>query len=310
MGNNATGPHDITFDAEGNLYTIIGLGANPALRDELGEPGANFGQVIQVEISGTWSAMADLATYEETDNPDGSDVDSNPFGLAAHASEGDFVATDAGGNSLVHIASDGTISTVTVFPTRTVEFPPGSGSMMPMQAVPTGMTVGPDGAYYVGQLTGFPFPVGGANVYRIAATRDALGEPEVYADGFTNMLDIAFDDAGNLYVLEMATNGLLSGDGTGALIRVGTDGTHETIASAGLTAPTGMTIGSDGMIYLSNLGPVAGAGQVVRIDPSAPTAVTVDQLSADNSSNALSSLVAMLGLLAVASLVLVRRRKE
>jgi hypothetical protein len=29
------------------------------------------------------------------------------------------------------------------------------------------VVVGPDGAYYVSQLTGFPFPVGAANVYRV-----------------------------------------------------------------------------------------------------------------------------------------------
>jgi hypothetical protein len=36
-----------------------------------------------------------------------------------------------------------------------------------MQAVPTSVAVAPDGAYYVGQLTGFPFPVGGARVFRV-----------------------------------------------------------------------------------------------------------------------------------------------
>ena len=59
---------------------------------------------------------------------------------------------------------------------------------MPVETVPTTVVVGPDGAYYVGQLTGFPFPVGGASVYRVAPG----GEPEVYASGFTNIIDIGF----------------------------------------------------------------------------------------------------------------------
>jgi hypothetical protein len=50
-----------------------------------------------------------------------------------------------------------------------------------MQAVPTSVVKGPDGAYYVGQLTGFPFPVGGANVFRVVPGHD----PEVFAGGFT-----------------------------------------------------------------------------------------------------------------------------
>ena len=37
-------------------------------------------------------------------------------------------------------ADDGTITTAAVFPNRMVEYPSGSGEMMPMQAVPTRMT--------------------------------------------------------------------------------------------------------------------------------------------------------------------------
>jgi hypothetical protein len=39
----------------------------------------------------------------------------------------------------------------------------------------------------------------------------------VYATGFTNIIDIAFDQRGRLVMLEIAKNGLLSGDPTGAL---------------------------------------------------------------------------------------------
>ena len=85
-----------------------------------------------------------------------------------------------------------------------------------MDAVPTSVAQGPDGGFYVGQLTGFPFPVGGANVYRIVPGQ----APQVFASGFTNIIDIAFDKQGTLYVLEIFQNGLLSGDPTGALIRV------------------------------------------------------------------------------------------
>jgi hypothetical protein len=78
-----------------------------------------------------------------------------------------------------------------------------------MQAVPTSVTVGPDGAYYVGQLTGFPFPVGGARVFRVVPGH----RPRVFARGFTNIIDIAFDRRGRLHVLEIAANGILAGAG-------------------------------------------------------------------------------------------------
>jgi hypothetical protein len=60
--------------------------------------------------------------------------------------------------------------------------------------------------YYVGQLTGFPFPPGGANVWRVKPGHD----PQVFKGGFTNIIDIAFDKRGRLYVLEIATGGLLN----------------------------------------------------------------------------------------------------
>jgi hypothetical protein len=48
--------------------------------------------------------------------------------------------------------------------------------------------------YYVGQLTGFPFPPGGANVWRVKPGHD----PQVFKGGFTNIIDIAFDKRGRL----------------------------------------------------------------------------------------------------------------
>jgi hypothetical protein len=69
------------------------------------------------------------------------------------------------------------------------------------------VAVGPDGAYYVGQLTGFPFPVGGARVFRVVPGH----RPQVFARGFTNIIDIAFDRHGRLHVLEIASDGILAG---------------------------------------------------------------------------------------------------
>ena len=102
------------------------------------------------------------------------------------------------------------------FPNRTV----GADTF---DEVPTSVQRGPDGALYVGQLTGFPFIPGAANVYRVGRH----GHVSVAATGFTNIIDIAFDKWGRLYVLEIFKNGLLSGDPTGALIRVSRNGTPD-----------------------------------------------------------------------------------
>jgi len=279
-GDGATGPHSVAFSG-GDLYFLTGLGADPALRDPsgpLGAPAADFAQLMSTGPGDAFAPWVDVGDYETAENPDGGEVDSNPFGMTTVGD--DFLITDAGGNDLLAVdGGTGAITTVAVFPDRMFEFPPGSGNMIPVQAVPTSVVVGPDGAYYVSQLTGGPFPVGGANVWRV----EPGGDPEAYAEGFTNILDLAFGADGSLYVLEMFTNGMSSGDPTGAVTRIAPDGSRSVIAREGLITPTGMTIGPDHALYVSNFGTSASMGQVVRI----PTALSEAEhftamLSGDN----------------------------
>ena len=57
-------------------------------------------------------------------DPFDTEIDSNPY--AIERIDGGYLVADAGANALLHVADDGTISTVAVFPNRMVEFPPGS----------------------------------------------------------------------------------------------------------------------------------------------------------------------------------------
>jgi hypothetical protein len=174
--------------------------------------------------------------------------------------------TDAGGNDLLKVDHKGRISVVAVFPTRVVPAPPFPGlpPEIEMQAVPTSVVKGPDGAYYVGQLTGFPFPPGGANVFRVVPGK----APKVYAAGFTNIIDIAFDKKGRLYVLEIATGGLLNTPENelpvGRLVRINKDGSQKTLASEGLAAPGGFVLGRH-HAYITNNRILSDAGQVVKV---------------------------------------------
>jgi hypothetical protein len=252
------GPSDVAYAGSGRLFVTLGLGADPAVRDPLPAPAQDAASLIRANVSkGTYRVVADIGDYELAANPDGGLPDSNPQGLLK--TRWGQVIADAGGNSLLGIGKHGNISTLAVFPTRQVPNPFG-GPDIAMQAVPTTVTRGPDGALYVGQLTGFPFPVGGANVYRVVPGQP----PTVVAGGFTNIIDIAFGPDRSLYVLEIAHNGLLSGDTTGALIRVGSDGQRTIIASTGLMMPTGVAI-RDGRAYVSNCGVCADIGEVISI---------------------------------------------
>ncbi len=267
-GFAANGPSAISFGQLGTGVLTIGLGQNPAVRDaELGAQGAMMGGAFQLNPSGKLKLIADLAAVEGARDPDGRGPDSNPNGVWNEP--GATFVTDAGGNSLLSIAANGRVSVVAIFPVRYVATPPflpqpPFPAVLPMETVPTNVVRGPDGALYVSELTGFPFPVGGARIYRVVPG----AHPQVYAEGFTNVIDLEFDAAGNLYVLELDTNGLLAPEAAGRLARVNAGtGVVQTIVSEGLVMPGGMTIGPDGAIYISNYSTAPGAGVVVRVQP-------------------------------------------
>lgn len=270
-GFGAIGPVDVSVRSGGFIEAVIGWGGPPEARMLVGPAGALFGHVIRVHGNGKVKTVRDVSAYEGAANPDGGEIDTNPYALLS-VPGGEYVA-DAGGNSLLHTRMGGGphTSVVAVFPDRLVPAPPflglPAGAMIPMQAVPTCVAEGPDGALYVGQLTGFPFPPGGANVYRI----DGDGPPTVYASGFTNIIDIAFGPHGELFVLEISRNGLLSEDPAGGLFRVPPGGGPAMeLPAAGLIAPGGIAVGPDGALYVSNYGVFPGAGEVIRLAPPPP----------------------------------------
>ena len=133
------------------------------------------------------------------------------------------------------------------------------GTQIPTDAVPTSVVQGPDGAYYISQLTGFPFEKGDANIWRVVPGE----EPTVYASGLTNLTDLAFAPDGSLYAVEIATDGLLVGP-IGSLVKV-TPGAsvHETVAG-GLFAPYGVALRS-GAAYVTTCAVCVGEGEVIRI---------------------------------------------
>lgn len=269
-GSFATGPHHIAFRGLGSAFITIGYGGNPANRlSDFGSAGAGFAQLIRLTADGAWSARADLGGYEADTNPTGDEVDSNPYAVLALS--GRQVVADAGANALNQMTANGDLSTLAVFPDGVAEAPDflglPPGTLIPMDAVPTSVAQGPDGDFYVGQLTGFPFPAGGAKIFRVPGHG---GEAAVSAEGFTAVIDLAFAPDGSLYVLEIARNGLLEAfidnDWSGALIRLAPDGTRTEIAAGQFFAPGGLAVGADGTVYVTNRS-IFTSGQVVRIVP-------------------------------------------
>lgn len=255
-GAEAAGPNDIDF-AFNAAFISIGSGGDPANFQSLRQAGIPFGHVLAVAYTGTIAPLVDVSAHETAANPDAGLVDSNIFGLDVLSTRG--VVVDAGANALLQILPDLSVSTLAVFPKRTVPGP--GGTPVDMDAVPTAVVEGPDGSLYVGQLTGFPFPVGEANVYRVPANG---GTPQVVATGFTMIIDVAIGPDGAAYVLEYDTNGLAPGT-PGRLTKIGPFGQRTELAAGRLNAPGALAIGDDNAVYVSVNSSSAGTGEVWKI---------------------------------------------
>lgn len=262
-GGSATGPSDVAAE-RGGLTVLIGLGGTPEVRAALPAAGRRMGTLVQTSNGRSYRTLADLAAWEGTNNPV-EDVDSNPVGLLAE--NGRYVIADAGGNTVLGIGRRGGIRQLAAFESRLVDAPPflglPPGTQIPMQAVPTSVaTRGDDGAYYVSQLTGFPFPKGAANIYRIDPRS---GRTTVYAAGLTNVTDLAFRGR-TLYAVQLASDGLLNGP-IGSVVRIERGGevpADHTVVAGGLPAPYGIAIrGRDA--YVSTHSNEKNIGEVVRI---------------------------------------------
>jgi hypothetical protein len=266
---NATGPHDISFNGRTGYFTV-GLAAPPAQRQRLGRAGRRFAALYRLDRRGNVRRLADLGAYEQRRNPDAGQPsakrDSNPFSVDATGQR--ILVTDAGGNDLLRVTRRGQVSTLTTFPfgqapaPAAVNAPP--GTLLPVQPVPTGVVRGSNGVAYVGQLTGFPFPMGAANVFRVAGA----GPPQVQAGGFTNIVDIGLGDDGALYVLQISTQGLAGPPSPGRLFRIAPNGTRTELAAGRLRQPSGVAVADDGDVYVSDRGGSPTGGRIVRIPAS------------------------------------------
>lgn len=159
-------------------------------------------------VSGsTVTEVADLGAFERRHNPHPALVESNPQSVA-DLGGGRAVVADAAGNSVLLVREHNPRADVSSN-VKVVATLPDDGSL---ESVPTSVTVGPDGAYYVGELRGFPGPVGESRIWRIEpnARNARCGESpkcRVVVDGLTSIMDLAFGPDGRLYAAQLDDNG-------------------------------------------------------------------------------------------------------
>ena len=257
-----------------------------------GLQGTDVGQGVFRVSRGRVHKLANLFEFEEANNPAPpyDAPESNPFDV--HSLSGELaLVVDAAGNDLLRVDDEGGVDVVAWFPAELVPTAnlkallgcPGSGAgpcftpdMLPAQAVPTSVAVGPDGYYYVGELKGFPAPQNESRIWRIApwaSWAECGADPDcelLFDGGFTSIIDMAFGPDGLLYVVELDENSWFAttlpwqplAGGTINACDITAPACHEV---AGLVLPTAITLGKDGTLWSTEFGAVPGMATVVEI---------------------------------------------
>jgi hypothetical protein len=260
------GVDGISFHGNGTLYAVLGESSDgvPAGLPANVTAGlkAELGRLIQVNPSGNWKVISDVghADFQWTaDNqflvPD-QFPDSNPYGVLGTPA-GAWVV-NAAANTIDRVDRNGSVSSRTFIPN-----PPVS------DAVPTCIDQGPDGALYVGQLTGVGNGAGAASIWRFDP---ATGDLSKWATGLSAITGCGFGADGNFYAVEFSnTSGFnTAGPGDGVVVRVPPHSASPTVIVDGLSMPGGFAAGPDGSLYVSNwsVAPAStGLGSVIRITP-------------------------------------------
>ncbi len=293
------GFRDLELNTLANQYLIpeAQLGSFPRFPPNQVFNTSNLAKLFKADLeTEQLTEIFDFGRFEIINNPDNQDVVSNPYELTIGGNTAYVI--DAGGNTAYKIKLDGSDITAIPLPKKLinnpdfpplppgVEIPPGlvevpasalaegqpsvGAGQIPaqilVQSVPTGAAIGLDGALYVGEYLGFPYPEGQARIFRIGDDN----QPQVFADGFTHITDLTFDKDGNLLVLQFSDQSQWKGDLQNlpsSLIQLAPDGTRTIVAAGeGLVSANGITIDPDNQIYVTTRGVGPKLGQIVRVE--------------------------------------------
>jgi hypothetical protein len=256
------GPSAVAFGNGRAAVTMQDVLVNSQGGNALPKPAGNlFGQLLirsgravtAVNLAAFAAAHPQTASSLGTE-PGEKAYDSDPYDVAAY--HGGWVVADAAANSLLQVSPSGQVRLLARFPAVSEQAPPGVFGPGPVtvkaQAVPTAVAVGPDGALYVSLLRGVPSDPGTAYIYRVVPGH----QPSIWARGLTAVTAIAFDRQGRLLATEYSTGGLLAPPTVpGALVRISSNGQTVTkLPVPGLFQLTGVAVGPNGAVYVSNYG--------------------------------------------------------
>ena len=176
-------------------------------------------------------------------------VPSNPYAMVAAPDGNTLYVTDGASGTVLSITHDGQVRTFATVP-----------GMPPL----TGLAFGPDHRLYIAMLSALPLANGNGGIW----VADAAGRIEPAVSGLTMPIDVAFDAAGAMYVLEfsVAQPSQPYIAHTGRLLRITADGAQVVVLER-LNFPTAMLFSGQGDLYISAGGAFSAAseGAILRV---------------------------------------------
>ena len=250
-GGAISGVADVAFIGN-TLYALIsGAGCSHGVPQVPALPNG----VIRINPDGSADMIANLSAFlmaNPVANPEADDFepDGTWFSMVSAKADGNhqsLYAVEPNHGELDMITPDGDIS-------RVADISASYGHIVPTAVAAR------DDKFYIGNLGTFPIVDGSSKILEVSKD----GHIKTFAEGFTTILGLAFDNHHRMYVLENTTGNPFPTPGTGKILRV--DGHNQTVVASGLSLPTAMTFGPDGALYVSNVGIGApGEGQILRI---------------------------------------------
>jgi DNA-binding beta-propeller fold protein YncE len=233
-GPFAAGLHGVSVAPDGSIFSVSGSATPADLRSFPPSVKRRAGRLFSVS-GGEFDPVARIDRLEFRRNLDNvkGDRNSNPYAVLALNDR--QIVVDAGANAVLEVRN-GKVRLLALIPNRR------NGRR---QSVPSSIALGPDGAYYVGELAEAAGK-GKARVWRVPADG---GTATVYRSGFTSITGVAFGPDESLFVTEFSLNRRFGG----RVVRVAPDGSRTVLAGVRkLTAPTGAAVDSNGAVYVSN----------------------------------------------------------